>query len=82
MNRLAASSDGNYDLLGGQHPFEVFNRVGQKLDLGVVSPYTDDLSGTFETAMFGYIEEGDTFNGCLNDSYDVAEARYGLKPAE
>jgi hypothetical protein len=78
MNRLAASSDGNRDVLGGQNPFEVYNRVGQKLDLGVVSPHTEDLSSAFSTYMFGYIEDGDTYQSCYDDFLDYAESYYDL----
>jgi hypothetical protein len=81
INRLSSSSDGKRGILGDQNPFEVFNRAGQKLNLGVISPNTDNLSGLFETAMYDYIEEGDTYSRCLNNFYATAESRYGLKPA-
>jgi hypothetical protein len=67
INRLSASSDGNRELLGGQNPFEVYNRVGQKLDLGVVSPHTEDISATFASYMYGYIEEEESYQSCYDD---------------
>ncbi|MDR0943039.1 MAG: hypothetical protein LBM41_00715 [Ruminococcus sp.] len=80
MNRLSASSDGEYGLLGGQNPFEVFNRAGQKLDLGVVSPNTEDISAEFAYAMYDYIDSEDTYQSCYNDFLGYVENEYGLTP--